>query len=712
MIANVYPPGVYTFLYDKDRQSTDIDFVDTDNTGGASDVKTWPSSNGRAGLLHLDDEEGADIVDIYHEGFDITTTGAIEFIFYPDSACNFHIDLRDGATQLIEFILDGSNYDIDYDRGAGAVEIYNGSAKAWYIISIRIDIDAGSNGQFDCYVYDNDYTALANVTGIEFENNATTVDKIRIYSEAAETGNFFFDAFGITAEGGYTQGDIQYVGRDVAPYMEDTRITDGMLPHKKFYTFTTHPDYQAYFNENDFVDITDDSGNILFLGLILSKEEDQIGSIYHFKCDGLSNEVFDRTYDKSYSADDTDTKLKDLIDNGLQHVYRSSSIVGTTTTYDYEYNRKCAYLFYLSRFLERQVCYIEPEGKAVTTAYNGLTATGKSWTLYDGNQNAYLIDKFFKYGYSKGNTGITSASVRYINDTQVTRPASPSETFRQKRLNEFRDPKIQASTEANQLGDNLYNIFSADTIFLNMRVEGEGWLQPGETIEIESAHQITITKDDFLIVSVVYDPKNDVYISMILTDNIITRSEFTTALDTSPQQIHTAILQASENQATFVAQHNREIMPSLPPIPSSGLTAGANNCYWASGLTVYGTTSRTGGSYSRMFFRLPSDYVSGGDFTFAWTWQFDAGAGADTLDYVLKVYRQPDNAANVLEQTTDLTKVGVAGGLNNDETVTVTGTNFSASEGIQVLFYCEDDSNNHNTYLMRVFLIVPVNTRV
>jgi hypothetical protein len=555
MKAYRYPSYIYTFLYDKELTGTDIDFIDTDDSGGDCSVvagQTAPTFD-RAGFLRFFDDSVANSVDCYHEGFDITTTGAIEILQYLGDDGDLTITLYDGATRLVQLIFDMSELDLDYDRGAGAVEIYASvPASTWFYLSIDIDIDAGSNGQFSVQIRNSAYTVLGSVSDIEFENNATTVDKIRFFTEAGTTESQWVDAVGITAEGGYTKGDIQYAGVDVSSYMESVRITDGILPYKKSMTFSTHPDYEAYFKENDFIDITDDSDNVLFVGLITDKSQPSRSRIYHFKCDGLSNEVFDRTYDKSYSADDTDTKLKDLIDNGLNHVYRSTSIVGTTTTYNYEYNRKCAYLFYLSRFLERQVCYIEPDGKAVTTAYNGLTATGKSWTLYDGNQNAYLIDHpGIRNGYSKGNTGITSVSVRYINDTQLTRPASPTETFRQKRLNEFRDPKIQGSTEANQLGDNLYNIFSADTIFLSLRVEGEGWLQPGETIEIESAHQITITKAHFLITSIVYDPKNDVYSKMILTSNIITHSEFTTALETSPQQLHTAILQASENQANI-----------------------------------------------------------------------------------------------------------------------------------------------------------------
>jgi len=84
-----------------------------------------------------------------------------------------------------------------------------------------------------------------------------------------------------------------------------------------------------------------------------------------------------------------------------------------------------------------------------------------------------------------------------------------------------------------------------------MQIKGEGWLQPGKVIAIINTNQIAITAENFLIVKFVYDPKNDVHISMILSDNIITPDEFKSDLDTSSQQIHTGTLQSFENQANI-----------------------------------------------------------------------------------------------------------------------------------------------------------------
>ena len=94
---------------------------------------------------------------------------------------------------------------------------------------------------------------------------------------------------------------------------------------------------------------------------------------------------------------------------------------------------------------------------------------------------------------------------------------------------------------------------SSDIIFLGLRIEGQGYLQPGKTVEIENTGEITITKKDYLILSFERDPKNDVYINMVLSDNIIFPKEFNNLHNTSPQQIHTSTVQSFKNQADIIA---------------------------------------------------------------------------------------------------------------------------------------------------------------
>ena len=449
-----------------------------------------------------------------------------------------------------------------------------------------------------------------------------------------------------------------------------------------------------------------------------------------------------------------------MIDNALDFCYRSSSIVGTTTNYDYEYNRAVVYLFWLARRLERQVGYIEPDGKIWTKLYSALSPNdliypgtynfkddavganpagwtfdeiggtinviasfdghrkvvelnradgqismihthssvqadetiecwiavndigakeaylyinegattiislrfidadmdefdGGAWnsikddwmvinTLYhikiilndaantydvyinrilEGNNIAYRnnsttgmdITRFIVntndliyyvdavgfsrdpaytvgdnevawdlnnhwqntrfvdipdieeviQGFFEGNTGITRNTIRYKNNATSIRPvAATRDPIEQLKgilsLNEFRDSKIGKSTEADQLGDNRSAIWSATTIYLGLRIEGQGYLQEGKTVHIENTGDITVAESNLLVLAYERDPKNDVYLSLILSDNIIYPSEFSNLANTTPMQTHMASVQAIENQYDINLHLTRE----------------------------------------------------------------------------------------------------------------------------------------------------------
>ena len=560
----------------------------------------------------------------------------------------------------------------------------------------------------------------------------------------AITDNFLF---AINSGGGW---DV-YEFLDVTSEISTILYNDGIIGILKKGTFTVHPDFHINWSKGDSIKIYDQYDQLEFHGLINDKNRNRRG-IYVYKIDSFTNEIYRKTYSTTYSGDDLDTKQKDIIDNACDFCYRSSSIVGTTTTFNYVYNRAIIYLFWLGRRLERQVPYIEPDGKIWTKAHDGLVAnvmiypgtyinnptvglTGtdidfvdivstpantviiaslgshrkvlkqsgntdsfyhaftpdtagvKEYWFYtnDGTQRTdiYFIDdttvciqmvqgasaankfQYFlggwqditdcvdatfyhikvqwyvdntwdcwvngvKYvngvallnnmvsgidryrmrtygtvlsylnawgepntdpaynvgdnevawdinnhwqdvqfidipgveetiqGFFDGNSGITRNTVRYRDNTPTIRPEEairdPIEQLKGiLPLNEFRDPKIEESTEADQLGDNRYAIWSADTLFLGLRVLGQGYLQSGKTIHVENTGQITVAESHLLLLSFVRDPKNDVYSQMILSDNIILPSEFTNLADTSPQQTHTSIVQSFENQADIIA---------------------------------------------------------------------------------------------------------------------------------------------------------------
>ena len=551
---------------------------------------------------------------------------------------------------------------------------------------------------------------------------------------------------------------------DVTNEISTILYNDGIIGIPKKGNFTVHPDFHINWNKGDSIKIYDQYDQLEFHGLITDKNRNSRG-IYVYKIDSFTNEIHRTTYSITYSGDDLDTKQKDIIDNACDFCYRSSSIVGTTTTFNYVYNRAIIYLFWLGRRLERQVPYIEPDGKIWTKAHDGLVrndmiypgtynfkddadgAEPEGWVsnndadctttviasfnghrkvlqlsdennggncdidldfgdpladdvhefwftkdsiindemwvtfneggtrlfiirfdnndiyYYDGawqtfklnhivantwihvkivpddsantfdgyidgvlevnngsyennttvgiekitiitinadtdykcyidawgtptrdtaynigdNEVAWDINNNWQdvqfidipsieetiQGFFDGNTGITRNTIRYRDNAQTIRPvAATRDPIEQLQgilpLNEFRDPKIEESTEADQLGDNRYAIWSADTLFLGLRVLGQGYLQPGKTIHVENTGQITVAESHLLLLSFVRDPKNDVYSQMILSDNIIFPSEFTNLDNTSPQQTHTGIVQSFENQADIIAHLTKE----------------------------------------------------------------------------------------------------------------------------------------------------------
>ena len=668
---------------------------------------------------------------------------------------NFRGQSYDGSDVLqtvLEKNADNKNYLINFSIGGDAYTIgaeYN----------IILQLDRNNSGivpnelekAFSSDAVETVYEIKARRGGIrQLQNMSAITDAVII----AITDNFLMN----------DDGDMfEFV--DVTNEISTILYNDGIVGIPKRGNFTVHPDFHINWNKGDSIKIYDQYDQLEFHGLITDKNRNSRG-IYIFKIDSFTNEIFRKTYSTTYSGDDLDTKQKDIIDNACDFCYRSSSIVGTTTTFNYVYNRALIYLFWLGRRLERQVPYVEPDGKIWTKAHDGLvrndmiypgtynfkeeadgtsgndidfvdgSVTGANttaqiitshnghrkvlelhdndagavvlvnnnisneeygtieffWTIsdatlrnpvsvsdggtvlfalkIDGDQFQYFdgayhnvglvpidgtkyhvridfectaggysglaqyswkifigdigfgdynfwnnqphIDKFqietrtadsgyfcnfASFGYSwdpaytvgdnkvawdinnhwqdvqfidipsieetiqgffDGNTGITRNTVRYRDNAQTIRPiAATRDPIEQLQgilpLNEFRDPKIEEDTEANQLGDNRYAIWSTDTLFLGLRVLGQGYLQPGKTIHVENTGQITVAESNLLLLSFVRDPKNDVYSQMILSDNIIFPSEFTNLDNTSPQQTHTGIVQSFENQADIIA---------------------------------------------------------------------------------------------------------------------------------------------------------------
>ncbi|KKL49638.1 hypothetical protein LCGC14_2313490, partial [marine sediment metagenome] len=125
-----------------------------------------------------------------------------------------------------------------------------------------------------------------------------------------------------------------YEFTEVSNEIDEIEYNYGIIGIPQVGFFIAHPDFQANWNKGDSIKIYDQFDALEFWGIIKDKNRDERG-FYVFDIDAFSNEVYRVQYDKDYSADDLDTKQKDIIDNKCDFCYRSSSIVGTTTTFDY-----------------------------------------------------------------------------------------------------------------------------------------------------------------------------------------------------------------------------------------------------------------------------------------------------------------------------------------------------------------------------------------
>ena len=198
--------------------------------------------------------------------------------------------------------------------------------------------------------------------------------------------------------------------------------------------------------------------------------------------------------------------------------------------------------------------YIDAIGLSSDPNYN-VGDNVVAWDVSSLHQIVMLIEaRDFKSGYFKGSLGITRTSVRMDGNVIRTKPDDRADTEQAIGvipLKEYRDLKLVANAEADQLATNLFNIFSLETEFIALRIEGEGFLPPGQTLNIRNTGSILITQGDFCIISFTYDPKSDVYLEMIVSNNVVLPSEFMSNFDTSMLQIHQANLQTFENAAAI-----------------------------------------------------------------------------------------------------------------------------------------------------------------
>lgn len=456
------------------------------------------------------------------------------------------------------------------------------------------------------------------------------------------------------------------------PLLFDTWYNDGIEPILKYARWCTHPDDKDNWYKKDTIKWYDDSDNIEFMGVIISKSINKDG-VCVFEAEAWSNELHYDDYVKSYSSNNSQEKQQDFIDNHCTFCYRSNSIAATATDYSYELKRPPEALIDLIRLLERQVIYTEPDGKYWSKDYDGLTDTGLNWNI-ESDGDLVLIDlpisqDDIRPGYFVIDPGITRINGRGaagITDTYPDDdPSSEELSIGRRNSREIRHIFIQAATELGQLTENTYDILYGVTQFVGLQAEGKGRLQPGQYIDLQHSGDISITEFEAMIVYFERDPFNDVYNLMILSDNILYLEEFISYLDKSTIQIrhneiaiydNATILEDKIGSITEVLDEDNMASDSDTALATQqsikayvDASAGGIDhyydqvrCSYEAGATIgaYNIVTNADGERIGCTFETGDDWDDSENITIKFTWR-RADANNDTVDFLLYVRSHP-----------------------------------------------------------------------
>lgn len=183
-------------------------------------------------------------------------------------------------------------------------------------------------------------------------------------------------------------------------------------------------------------------------------------------------------------------------------------------------------------------CYADALGISWDANYN-VGDNVVAWDVeINGNLDLINIRRDIPSYYVK-KLGITRATcVGGVGVSQTYNDATLEDGKAILPLKEYRDLKIEQNVEALQLATNLFNMFSAETKFIGIRVVNQEYVQPGKTVNFANTGDVTIDESDYLVLFYTYDFINDVYELMILTDDVVLLREFESYFDRSELMVH------------------------------------------------------------------------------------------------------------------------------------------------------------------------------
>jgi len=175
-------------------------------------------------------------------------------------------------------------------------------------------------------------------------------------------------------------------------------------------------------------------------------------------------------------------------------------------------------------------------GTACTTK-TYIDAIGYSWdpqyTVGDNLaqlSDAKHCDGVNHVGKKSLDIGLTRVHVwgGWNSKEQVNYPASSSAPEQETGIiptYPFTDTALTNYTEVKQLADNILAIFGTAKLFIELVVQGVGFMQPWYRVRYANS-ALSMSADDYGIAEWIYDAKGDIYTKFIITNGIAYESEF------------------------------------------------------------------------------------------------------------------------------------------------------------------------------------------
>ena len=216
-----YYPGTYNFDNElPTTYGTNTQFLDEyQGSSNYNWIRTTSVWQGHYNVLDMYDGQGGLNTWGVHYFGEPQSSGTIEFylIFtgrHETATRRHYLNFRASDNTIgFSVMLELHDGDIMYYDGSSWNEIITALDMVWYHHSVSFDCNAGTNGQFNWIISDEQGNEIGRVENIEFENNLLTLGEIYMGTLVGDYGGgSLWDAFSFSWDPDYNIGDNKFEG--------------------------------------------------------------------------------------------------------------------------------------------------------------------------------------------------------------------------------------------------------------------------------------------------------------------------------------------------------------------------------------------------------------------------------------------------------------------------------------------------------------------